>query len=121
MEHGQPVLDYSESDLEVPEPIRRDFRLGDLVILRSSVRFEKGGRVRGMLKAARQIGKTHLVQRLMDMMKQPEVDEVGIVIKLDPADRSFVDILWCRRLDIVYNSIDELSIVQRRPKVCRPQ
>lgn len=113
MEHGQPILDYSESDLEVPEPKRKDFRLGDLVVIRSAVRFEKRDHTKAMLKAGRQVGKTHLVQRLMDMLKQPEVDEVGIVVKLDKDDLDFIDILWCRRLDISYNSIDEISIVQR--------
>lgn len=113
MQHGSPVLDYSESDLEVPEPQAEDLEPGDLVVIRSSVRFEKRDNRAAMIAAGRQLGKTSLVQKLYDILNQPDVDEVGIVIDTVGKEAGFVDVLWCRKHDVTFTDANELSIVQR--------
>jgi len=113
MQHGGPVLEYSESDLEVPVPSPMDFELGDLVVIREAVRFEKIDNRAAIVAASRQLGKSHLVRRLMGMLGQPAVDEVGIVVDVDGKETGFVDVLWCRAHDVSFTDANELSIVQR--------
>lgn len=113
MQHGGPVLEYSESDLEVPKPTLEDFRLGDLVVLRESVRFEKIDNRAAMVAAGRQLGKTNLVQRLYDILNQPGLEEVGIVVDVVGKEVGFIDVLWGNRPDVTFTDVNHLSIVQR--------
>lgn len=83
------------------------------MIIRSSVRFERRDNQITMIAAGRQVGKTSLVKKLYDILNQPDLDEVGIVIDANGKEIGFVDVLWCRKNDITFTNGNELSIVQR--------
>lgn len=111
MQHGQPFLDYSEDDLEVSRPIPGQIRQGDLIVLREGVRFDTLEARKNLVQAARQIGKTRLIQSL-DALNNPDFDEVGIVINCYH-DSEYIEIIWCRKTRSSMHLVEDLSVVQR--------
>lgn len=113
MESHRGPIEYSESDLEVPEPAWEDLRDGDLVVIRSSVKRTKQENKDWLQRMARQTGKSS-IHRLMDMLREPEPEEVGIVIDvLNPDSQGVIEVLWCRWREVKLTRNTEISIVQR--------